>query len=544
MLTFVVTKNQIMVNTKEVFIGKYKIGGNNPILIQSMTNTNTLDIESTLNQLISLANSGCEIIRVTVPGHSEVEALKEIYHRFRNLGFTEPIVADVHFNPKVAEECAKFVEKVRINPGNYVDKKQFKIKKYSNQEYQEELDKINLKLKPLIEICKKHHTAIRIGVNHGSLSDRIVNKYGNTALGMAMSAYEFAKIFHQEGFNNIVFSLKSSDVKTMIYATRLFVKMMNDNFLNFPLHLGVTEAGEGEDGRIKSVIGIGTLLLNDIGNTIRVSLTESPENEIPVAKNIVQIVEELKKNNIDNKWISSNYHRRKSFKTNNFGGENPIEILNCELELNDNEFYIYDASHYSIENINNKAIIFDLGQISSYKNFREISQNSEIFNPIIIKKDYIESNINEYILKASIEFGSKIIEGLVDGISISNANFSDEFNRKLAENILQSCGVRHYKAEIVSCPSCGRTQYDIEKVLKDVKTAVSHLNHLKIGVMGCIVNGPGEMADADYGIVGAGKNKVWLYKGEKVVEKNIDQSNATETLIEFLKKENRWIEKI
>ncbi len=508
-----------------------------------MTNTNTLEIDSTLNQLILLAKTGCEIIRVTVPGTSEIEALKEIYQRFRSLGYSQSIVADVHFNPKVAEICATFVDKVRINPGNYVDKKQFKEKKYSDKEYQDELNKIALKLKPLIEICKEHKTAIRIGVNHGSLSDRIVNKYGNTALGMAMSAFEFTKIFHQEQFNNIVLSLKSSDVKTMIYSTRLFVKIMNENNMYYPIHLGVTEAGEGEDGRIKSAIGIGTLLLNNIGNTIRVSLTESPEKEIPVAKNILKIVDELKKNYIGNSLSSTHYQRRKSKNITKIGFEYPIGIINSEIKNITNDFCFHDATHLTSETTKNKAIIFDIEKPNSINKLIDISQNKEINSPIVIKKDYKESNLNDYIIKSSIEFGSLIIEGIVDGIIISNSNFSDEFNQKIAESILQACGVRHFKAEIISCPSCGRTQFEIEKVVKEVKEAISHLCELKIGVMGCVVNGPGEMADADYGIVGAGNSKVWLYKGQKVIEKNIEQSNAVEKLVELLKIEKRWIEK-
>ncbi len=533
-----------MNKTIVVHIGNCKIGKNQPIRVQSMTNTDTLNIESTLNQIILLAKTGCEIIRITVPGLSEVKSLNEIYQRFRALGYSQPLVADVHFNPKVAEEIAKTVEKVRINPGNYVDKKQTILKTYTEVEYQEELDRIAFRLKPLIEICIKHNTVIRIGVNHGSLSDRIIHKYGNTAMGMAMSAFEFSKIFHDEGFHNIVLSLKSSDVKTMVYATRLFVKMMHKNSMFYPIHLGVTEAGEGEDGRIKSAVGIGTLLLNEIGNTVRVSLTESPEKEIPVAKSIIAIAEDLKIKN-PKKYFSKTIHfkRRKSKIVKNIGGDNHVAILNQEFCSNESNSIMYNSEIEATRKFEDKIIIFVLSTDNYITDLYRFVQNKNNLNPIIISKEYTETNINEYMLKASIEFGSLLIEGIIDGIRISNSNFSKEVNITLAENILQACGIRHFKAEIVSCPSCGRTQFNIEKLLTEVKSAVSHLKDLKIGVMGCVVNGPGEMADADYGLVGAGKNKVWLYKGQNVIQKNIEQNEALDVLIQFLKTENKWSDK-
>lgn len=534
-----------MFKTHEVQIGTVKMGGKHPIRIQSMTNTNSLDVESTLSQTIRLSELGCELVRITAPGLQEVESIKQIHEKFRSLGYKTPIVVDVHFNPKVAEAAACFVEKVRINPGNYVDKKQFKNFVYSDKEYSEELNKIANRLMPLIDICKNHGTAIRVGVNHGSLSDRIINKFGNTALGMAMSAFEFAQIFHVNGFSNLVLSLKSSDVKTMVYATRLFVKMMQDHNMSFPIHLGVTEAGAGEDGRIKSAIGIGTLLLNGIGNTIRVSLTEAPEKEIPVAKNILETVSEIISEKGQVSYFNeSTYKRRETIAFEKYGGQYPVSIITNFVE-NEMDGPMFKVDELEVENQEelNKILIVDLNLPDSLEKMNQFVKNRENYSPILVRKEYFETEASEYIIKSSIEFGHLIIDGICDAICIMNKNFSDEFNYELAGNILQACGIRHHKAEIISCPSCGRTQFDIEKLLNEVKASVSHLKGLKIGVMGCVVNGPGEMADADYGLVGAGKDKVWLFKGHQVVLKNINQQDACKTLVEFLKNENRWFEK-
>lgn len=379
--------------TWEVKVGNIGIGGNNPIRIQSMTNTDTMDTEKTVSQIIRMVDAGCELVRITAIDQKQAENLYSIKNELIKRNYNIPLIADIHFNPKAAEIAAKYVEKVRINPGNYTDKNRGKFE-YTPEEYQAELDKIKDRLFPLIEICKENNTAIRIGTNHGSLSERIVGKYGNTPYAMAVSALEFTRICHDLGFRNIVLSQKSSNVKQMIMATRLLAEILDKKGLYYPLHLGVTEAGDGEDGRIKSSIGIGGLLAMGIGDTIRVSLTEDPEKEIPVA-----------------------------------------------------------------------------------------------------------------------------------------------------QSILQSTGDRIYKAEFISCPSCGRTKYDIQGALKKVKEECSHLIGVKIGVMGCIVNGPGEMADAHYGYVGAGEGKINLYRSKNLVYQNIDESIALEKLIEMIKQDGKWVER-
>lgn len=533
--------------SKEVNIGQLKMGGNQPIRIQSMTNTKTLDITATVEQSIRLIEAGCELVRITTPGMAEVEALKKIQEKLRSLGYQTPLAADVHFNPRVAEEVATFIEKVRINPGNYVDKKQSKKKFYSDSEYQEELNRIAERIFPLIEICKKNNTAVRIGVNHGSLSDRIINRYGNTAHGMAMSAIEFARIFQEQNFTNLVMSLKSSDVKTMIYSTRQFVEMMMLEEMAYPLHIGVTEAGAGEDGRIKSATGIGTLLLNGIGDTIRVSLTEAPEKEIPVAKSILENVHQILQNENCKTLPFSNkhhYNRRKTIAMGKYGGENPVSIITPSPQNDYDGPFETKSSNFSENNSNNKSIAYcSLNQNGNLIPVLDFAKNEQNINPLIIEKKFNEKTLENYTFHASILFGDLLIEGICDGIKISHSTFNQAISDELTSNILQACGIRHTKAEIISCPSCGRTQYNIEYLLEEVKQAISHIKGLKIGVMGCIVNGPGEMADADYGLVGAGKDKVWLFKGQNVIEKNIDTKEAVYKLIELLKKENRWIEK-
>jgi (E)-4-hydroxy-3-methylbut-2-enyl-diphosphate synthase len=372
--------------TQEVQIGNLALGGDNPIRVQSMTNTATSDIEKTVAQCIRMIDAGCEYVRITVPAINDAENLKNIKDSLRKKGYQTPLIADVHFNPKVAEIAAELVEKVRINPGNYADKKQFRQSDYSDKEYVLEIERISERLLPLLKICQRNGTAIRIGTNHGSLSDRIISQYGNTPLGMAMSAMEYVQICNSFGFHKLVLSMKSSDTQIMVQSVRLLVKLLDEKQWHYPLHLGVTEAGNGEYGRIKSAIGIGTLLQDGIGDTIRVSLTESPENEITFA---------------------------------------------------------YD--------------------------------------------------------------------------------------------ILQACGLRYHKAEIIACPSCGRTQYNIEAFLEEIKKRTSHLKGLKIAVMGCIVNGPGEMADADYGFIGSGNGKVSLYKRQTPKYQNIPEAEAVDKLIELIK---------
>ncbi len=531
----------MLFQSHEVQIGQLKMGGNQPIRIQSMTNTNTLDISATVEQSIRMIEAGCELVRITTPGMAEVEALKKIQEKLRSLGYQTPLAADVHFNPRVAEEVATFIEKVRINPGNYVDKKQFKKLDYTDVEYQQELLRVAERLMPLIEICKKHKTAVRIGVNHGSLSDRIVNRYGNTAFGMAMSGIEFARIFYQSNFSNMLMSLKSSDVKTMILATRQFVEMMMLENMTYPLHLGVTEAGAGEDGRIKSAVGIGTLLLNGIGNTIRVSLTEAPEKEIPVAQNIIKNVEKIKLHeNITALPYPTKYHysRRKTMAFGKYGGENQVSVITPNpINIGDGPLETEFQNFTKSTIVDNNPIYCDLSSNNRLLPLIEFAQNKQFQNPIIVEKTFANETFDDTLYHASILFGSLLVEGICDGIKISNPDVDQSLNDELTYNILQASGIRHSKAEIISCPSCGRTQFNIEELLAEVKLATSHIKGLKIGVMGCIVNGPGEMADADYGLVGAGKNKVWLFKGQNVVEKDIEATDAIVKLMELLQKE-------
>ena len=522
--------------SKEIKIGNIAIGAGNDIAIQSMTNTDTNDIEKTLGQIVSLIDSDCQIVRVTTPSLREAEALVKIHQKLREMGHQTPIVADVHFNPKVAEFMSQYVEKVRINPGNYVDKKLNKTLEYTPKEYQAELDKIEERLLPLMELCKQHNTAIRIGVNHGSLSDRIISQYGNTAQGMAMSGIEFADIMQRHNFTNLVMSLKSSDVKTMIKATQLFVEMMKDRKMSYPLHLGVTEAGSESEARIKSAAGIGALLISGIGDTIRVSLTEKPENEIPVAHLIVEISEKIINESGD--FIpyktEEKYSRIKTTEKWAIGGGLPLAIIsNCAENRADK----------SVDFIETNIEDFNILKIEGGRSLREFHENiSEIVSqdsrPLIVKRTYQIADADEFMLRASIEFSGILSQGLCDAIWIENPHFDDKFNYQLSNEILQAMDLRRFKAEIVSCPSCGRTLYDIEKLLKAVKAEFSHHKGLKIGVMGCVVNGPGEMADADYGIVGAGNGKVWIFKAGKAILKNIPEEEAIATLKSIIEVES------
>ena len=579
--------------TREIKIGNIPLGGNNPVRLQSMCSTNTMDTVATVKQSIRMIEAGCEYVRITAPGVKEVENLYKIKNELYKAGFNNPLIADIHFNPKAAEVAAEIVEKVRINPGNYVDKRHAKVSNYSQQEYEQELERIAERLFPLIEICKKNSTAMRIGINHGSLSDRIMNRYGNTATGMLESAIEFIKICENFNYNDIVLSMKSSNIRVMLQATRLLVKKMLELGMNYPLHLGVTEAGSGEDGRIKSAIGIGSLLQQGIGDTIRVSLTEDPEFEIPVAKTIVkhyalerstdQNFNEFKKflkHSLDNFEFS----KRKSISIKNIGGGNQsVLISNQKSEEVDylfknnkiieketkNTFPIFSIDEY-LQKTNNTEITFininlnhDLplkesfikkiksdetavliagsDENSGFEDFITFSdklKKENCRNAVILKKTYKNQNINELITQSSVDLGSLLINGFGDGIWIDSDIEAKTINlNQLALGILQACGSRISKAEYIACPSCGRTLFDIQKALKRIQRATKHLVGLKIAVMGCIVNGPGEMADADYGYVGAGPGKITLYKGKKIIRKNIEQEKAIDELLKLIKEE-------
>ncbi len=444
------------------------IGGNNPIVIQSMTNTNTNDVEGSVAQIKRIVDAGADLVRLTAQGTREALSLKSIEQRLHEEGCNVPLVADIHFNANVADVAAEIVEKVRINPGNYVDPgRTFKKLEYTDEEYADEIQKIRRRLIPFLNICKQHHTAIRIGVNHGSLSDRIMSRYGDTPAGMVESCMEFLRICKEEQFNDVVISIKASNCVVMVSTMRLLVQKMEAEGMAYPLHLGVTEAGEGEDGRIKSAVGIGALLCEGIGDTIRVSLSEAPEREIPVARKLVDMIEE------------------------------------CA-----------SLREQCKQTISNDTVTLNL----------------------------LDSDFETLQLKAAMTVGALFIDRLAHKLVINNPHFADNQLRELSDNILQAARIKFSHTEYISCPGCGRTLYNLENTIAEIKEAVKkasvddpRFSTLKIGIMGCIVNGPGEMADADYGYVGAGPDRISLYKGKVCIEKNIPASDAVSRLIQFVK---------
>lgn len=597
--------------TNEFSIGNKKIGDKNPIRIQSMTNTNTSDINATLIQCIRLIETGCEYVRITTPSVSSVSHIKQIKKLLSEKGYNTPIIADVHFNPKVAELLAPVVDKIRINPGNYVDKKNSKNIDYTDEQYLKEANKIKIRLIPLLNLCKQYNTAIRIGTNHGSLSDRIMSKYGDTPLGMVESTLEFLRICKDQNFNNVVISLKSSNTRVMVFAYRLMVNKMILENMNYPLHLGVTEAGDGEDGRIKSAVGIGTLLADGIGDSIRVSLTEEPEKEIPVAEKIVKY---FANRDIHNKIIDTNhylnpfeYNKNKTDSILNIGGKNKPVVIHSLLDyknISDNEnqipdyFYIENEITSNIEaqfiqnigNWENKKNTYPLFEIDEYlvtkiisdklnfvklkytdiskidkeicdrktvfvlnsENINKVAEQRAFFyflnkenikNPVIIFNNYNESDIEQFQIKSACDTGSLLIDGFSDGLWLSNGKkISESIINSTSFGILQASRVRVSKTEYISCPSCGRTLFDLQKTTAKIKEKTSHLTGLKIGIMGCIVNGPGEMADADYGYVGTGTGKITLYKNKDVIKKNIQENSALTDLVNLIKENGDWFE--
>lgn len=547
--------NSIRRETKSITVGSIRIGSEYPIRVQTMTNTDTNDIEASVSQAKRCIEAGAELLRYTTQGTKEAENLGIIHNKLQSEGYTTPLVADIHFNPHVAETAAKLVEKIRINPGNFVSSKEGE---YSEKEWAEEINKIREKLFPLLDICKQHNTCVRIGVNHGSLSKRIVSKYGNTPLGLAKSCMEFIDLCEEAEFYNLILSIKASNTRVMVYAVRMLVEMMEKSGKNYPLHLGVTEAGSDTEGRIKSASGIGTLLSEGIGDTIRVSLSEAPEAEIPVAKNIVEYINTYNySTTIQPKQLSrrTSYNKRKSNEIHNIGGENvPIVVTN---KANNTEIH----EDYTIDNIPNKVLLevekIDISTLELLKthpeqiiflttkehNFIgtirlgiEILSKNNIYNPIIVTKKYNENNLSLLQIKSAIDFGGLLIDGLIDGIYINNENraISEEEVCETSFQILQSTRARFSTTEYISCPSCGRTKFDLPERVKEVKKATKHLKGLKIAVMGCIVNGPGEMADADYGYIGAGFGKVSLYKGKECIVKNIPEGEAIKKLLEII----------
>ena len=617
-----------------VNIGNSGIGGSNPIRIQSMTTTDTMDTNSTVDQAIRMVNSGCEFIRVTAPTPRAAENLRNIKKGLNQKGYDVPLIADIHFTPNAAEIAANIVEKVRINPGNYADKKKFQKIDYDDKSYNEEIERIYDRVSPLIKICKENGTAMRIGTNHGSLSDRILSKFGDTPLGMVESALEYLRICEDHKYYNIVLSMKASNPLIMVHAYRLLVEKIDDSGLKkYPLHLGVTEAGEGEDGRIKSAIGIGTLLDDGIGDTVRVSLTEEPEFESPIAKILVDRYDHRpghKNIKIPKKinFSAFHYEKRESYEVSNIGGDYlPIVISDfskCELsnenlselginfniknkkwENQDNSpDYLYLGKNLSTIKDLNYNLIYDYNiwiKLNSFKNcyplieyhdfLRGLNNFSNELNflkigcddiieeglkipnnfviiidsdnphnmpdlratfmrlsnkkiPVIISNTY-KNYSDKLILYSSTDLGGLFIQGYGDGIFLRSEKIDINEIIKinlLSFKILQAARVRVTSTDFISCPSCGRTLFDLQETTAKIRERTDHLKGLKIGIMGCIVNGPGEMADADYGYVGSGKDRITLYRGQEVVKRAINYKDGVDQLIELIKEDGNWIE--
>ena len=639
--------------TREVYIGDVPMGGNNPIRIQSMTTTDTMDTIGTVEQSIRMIEAGCEYVRITAPSIKEAQNLAEIKKQLRQRGYTAPLVADIHFTPNAAEVAARIVEKVRVNPGNYADKKKFDQIDYTDLEYQAELERINKKFAPLVKICKEYGTAMRIGTNHGSLSDRIMSRYGDTPQGMVESAMEFMRMCEALNYYNLVISMKSSNPQVMVQAYRLLVETMVAEGMNYPLHLGVTEAGDGEDGRIKSAVGIGTLLEDGLGDTVRVSLTEEPEAEAPVAialvNRYVKRSEEVRAKSEDISALHTlipappthnpyEYKKRETYEANAFIGGHMVPRVVIDLSksnlkdpsvLNDAGYmysplldkynmaeqsvdfvyladelpsftlpgnlkqlynyntwqkltnktlchpvftlqeYIGDADRSSALNLVrlkptdidteefgllplNNTLVFmletdALNGMTDQRSFFFKMEELGLDVPVIIKRTYSfdEENIDHTTLLqlyAATDLGALLVDGFGDGIWIDAPQLPANIITSTAFGILQATRSRISKTEYISCPSCGRTLFDLMETTQMIRSRTSHLKGLKIGIMGCIVNGPGEMADADYGYVGSGPGKVTLYRGKEAVKKNITSDNALDELIGIIREDGNWIE--
>ncbi|MCR9249927.1 MAG: (E)-4-hydroxy-3-methylbut-2-enyl-diphosphate synthase [bacterium] len=622
--------------TRFVDIGGVPLGGDNPIRVQSMTTVDTMDTTGSVEQTLRMVESGCEYVRITAPSIKEAQNLEEIRKELRNRGCNVPLVADIHFTPNAAELAAKIVEKVRVNPGNYADKKKFEVIEYTDASYDEELERIREKFTPLVEICKENGTAMRIGTNHGSLSDRIMSRYGDTPLGMVESALEFLRICEDLEYYDIVISMKSSNPQVMVQAYRLLVQKLNEeNLQPYPLHLGVTEAGEAEDGRIKSALGIGTLLEDGIGDTVRVSLTEAPEVEAPVGRVLVDRYKSRENHDSiqpieDIVHDPFNYKRRVTEEVQNIGGSNvprviadfsnfnvkeakdlksvghfylpeldkwkmndqgcdfiysgstPIpfmlpnglkEILDFEVWMNSDD-KVNKLPMFSLTNLSenttthdslnfllvNDQEAFDLPELDPNKwvliletsnehampAMRRVFvhlRNSDI--PVIVKRNYAGLNEDELMMYSATDIGGLLIDGFGDGVMLSENTYSPDqikLCNQTAFGILQAARTRMTKTEYISCPSCGRTLFDLQETTAMIRKRTDHLKGVKIGIMGCIVNGPGEMADADYGYVGSGKGKITLYKGQDVVKRGVPSENAVDELIEIIREDGNWLE--
>ncbi|MDE5693399.1 MAG: (E)-4-hydroxy-3-methylbut-2-enyl-diphosphate synthase [Duncaniella sp.] len=538
-----------------VRVGEVTIGGDAPVVVQSMTTTSTNDTSGSAAQIKRIADAGGSIVRLTTQGVREAENLTPIKEALSELGVSVPLVADVHFNPRAAFAAATRVEKVRINPGNFVDPgRTFKKIEFTDEEYAAELGKIRDALVPLIELCKQHHTALRIGVNHGSLSDRIMSRYGDTPAGMVESAMEFLRVCLSEDFRDVVISIKASNVLVMTETVRRLVKAMDAEDMHFPLHLGVTEAGDGEDGRIKSAVGIGSLLMDGIGDTIRVSLSEEPECEIPVARAIISHVDDAV-GEAEGFEVCSYPEgvdecapcRRDSA----WRGLLPQVVGLDELPATEGVLVFniddddWDKAIDEIAADKDALVIvvaLQADRALRTKSFVNAMARRGLTNPVVVSFTYDTDDFEALTVAAAVDFGYLLLSGIADGIAIASTadNIDREKLNRLALNILQATRHRISKTEFISCPGCGRTLYDLQSTLREIKAATSHLKGLKIGVMGCIVNGPGEMADADYGYVGAAPGHISLYKGKECVVKNIPASEALPRLIALIKENGDW----
>jgi len=595
--------------TTEVMIGSTPVGGNNPIRIQTMTDTDTKDTEATVEQIIRVIKAGADYVRVTVKGMIDAENLQIIKKELVSRGYNNSLIADIHFNPKLAEVAAQYVSKVRINPGNFYDKRaQFKNRIYTDEEYKTELENIEKQFVPFLKLLKETKTALRIGANHGSLSDRVMSRYGDTPAGIAESVLEFLRICKKEDFNNVVVSIKSSNTRVMVYTVRLLNFKMRLEDMKFPIHLGVTEAGEGEDGRIKSAVGVGALLADGIGDTVRISLTEKPINEIPVAMKLVNHFKTYQNHApITAPMVGQTnpfeYERRDTRPVLNMGGKQlPVVIADLRerslremipirgklipdyfisgnkiLDIHGEEYPVITLEEYLFEStrwgrmkfIRTSKAEFDRFMdmhpeiIMKLKQTRKTVLILESFNanpmaelraffmalethiwkvPVVLYRKYNESQLEDLQIKAAADLGGLLIDGYGDGICISNDHDNITFTelKDLSFGILQASRMRASKTEFVSCPGCGRTLFDLHETTRKVKEHFRHLDHLKIGIMGCVVNGPGEMGDADYGFVGAGNNKVNLYKGLNPIKRHIPYENAVEELEQLLRENGDW----
>ena len=631
--------------TIPVKVGEITIGGNHPIAVQSMTTVDTMDTMGSVEQAVRMVKAGCELVRITAPSTKEAENLQNIKDELRKRGYDVPLVADIHFTPNAAELAAQIVEKVRINPGNYADKKRFETIEYTDATYQEELDRIRERFTPLVHICKAHGTAMRIGTNHGSLSDRIMSRYGDTPLGMVESALEFLRICEAENYHDIVLSMKASNTQVMVQAYRLLAQKLDAEGLNpYPLHLGVTEAGEAEDGRIKSAVGIGTLLEDGLGDTVRVSLTEAPEFEAPVAQILVDRYGDREAHApIDSIEESPDdpfqYHRRETREVVNFGAKNvPRVIADVRLltaptyqdfkgighfylpepdkwKMNDQGCdYVYSGTtpipfmlpnglrelvDYTawkdLENQANRHPVYTLEEITvaetcdqdlNFLKLKAVDLGEEVMMlleasnlvvlletdnrhampalrrfffalvqrkikvPVVVVRNYGIVSEEAFLMHAATDIGGLLIDGYGDGVMLTvegpvgkDAHLKElKLKNETAFGILQAARTRMTKTEYISCPSCGRTLFDLQETTAMIRKRTDHLKGVKIGIMGCIVNGPGEMADADYGYVGSGKGKITLYKGQEVVKRGVPSEKAVDELIEIIKADGSWIE--